>query len=483
MVKRFNPDKRRRPKVDDYFGDWKWREALAETMVPLVGKLYRNGISILMYGRPLLNCSAVEIMKLHRFVREVEGNELSEIETFPVLESIAKMKLLPCEIDLGEIVSHLLENENLDPEKYVEKLLSENLRTKRSYPLRPKDIVLFGFGRIGRILTRLLIADTGGGAKWRLRAIVVRGTGNPDDLIKRASLLRHDSVHGEFGGTIRVNKENSSLIINGNEVFVIESDNPCKIDYKKYGIKKASVVDNTGVWRDEEGLKQHTRNPSVEQVILTAPGNGKVKNIVFGINDEKVKTDDKILAAASCTTNAIAPVLKLVDDNFKIVSGHIETVHAYTNDQNLIDNYHPSDRRGRSAALNLVITVSEVLPELKGKLTANAIRVPTPNVSLAILNLTLKRGVGVDEINDCFRKAAFRSKLRETIDYTNSIDAVSSDFYSNEFAVVYDSQATISNFSNVTIYCWYDNEYGYTKQVVRLLKKVIGAELTRYPKQ
>ncbi len=176
MVKRFNPDKRRRPKVDDYFGDWKWREALAETMVPLVGKLYRNGVSILMYGRPLLNCSAVEIMKLHRFVREVEGNELSEIETFPVLESIAKMKLLPCEIDLGEIVSHLLENENLDPEKYVEKLLSENLRTKRSYPLRPKDIVLFGFGRIGRILTRLLIADTGGGAKWRLRAIVVRGT-------------------------------------------------------------------------------------------------------------------------------------------------------------------------------------------------------------------------------------------------------------------------------------------------------------------
>ena len=269
-----------------------------------------------------------------------------------------------------------------------------------------------------------------------------------------------------------------------------ESDNPSKIDYKKYGIKKATVVDNTGVWRDEEGLKQHTRNPSVEQVILTAPGKGKVKNIVFGINDEKVKSDDKILAAASCTTNAIAPVLKLVDDNFKIVNGHIETVHAYTNDQNLIDNYHPSDRRGRSAALNLVITdtgaakaVSEVLPELKGKLTANAIRVPTPNVSLAILNLTLKRGVGVDEINDCFRKAAFRSKLRETIDYTNSIDAVSSDFYSNEFAVVYDSQATISNFSNVTIYCWYDNEYGYTKQVVRLLKKVIGAELTRYPKQ
>ena len=131
MVKRFNPDKRRRPKVDDYFGDWKWREALAESMVPIVGKLYRSGIRILMYGRPLLNCSALEIMKLHRFVREVEGNELSEIETYPVLEQISKMKLMPCEIDIGEMVVHLLENKQLDSEKYVDKCLAEQKRTKQ----------------------------------------------------------------------------------------------------------------------------------------------------------------------------------------------------------------------------------------------------------------------------------------------------------------------------------------------------------------
>ncbi len=490
MVKRFNPDKRRRPKVDDYFGDWKWREALAETMVPIIGKLYRNGIRILMYGRTLVNCSAIEIMQLHRFVREVERNEISEVETFPVLEHISKLKLMPCEIDLGELVSHLLENDQLDPIKYTENILSENTRTKRSYPLRPKDVVLFGFGRIGRLLTRILISDTGPGAVWRLRAVVVRNTGDEEDLIKRASLLRHDSVHGEFPGTIRVNKKNNSLIVNGNEVFLIDSGNPSKIDYKSYGIKRATLIDNTGAWRDEDGLKQHLKNPSIEKVILTAPGKAKIKNIVFGVNEDRVKDDDKLIAAASCTTNAIVPVLKLVNDNFKIVNGHIETVHAYTNDQNLIDNYHPSDRRGRSAALNLVITdtgaakaVSEILPEMKGKLTANAIRVPTPNVSLAIMNLTLKKGVGVDELNDCFRKAAFHSNLRQTLDYSNAIDAVSSDFYSNEFAVVYDSQATISNFNNVTIYCWYDNEYGYSRQVVRLLKKVLGVNLTRYPKQ
>ena len=490
MVKRFNPDKRRRPKVDDYFGDWKWREALAESMVPIIGKLYRNGIKILMYGRPLVNSSAVEIMQLHRFVREVEGNELSEVETFPVLECISKLKLLPCEIDLGELVSYLLENDQLDPIKYTEKHLEENIRTKRAYPLRPKDVVLFGFGRIGRLLTRILISDTGPGAVWRLRGIVVRGANDADDLIKRASLLRNDSVHGEFPGTIRVNKANNSLIINGNEVFFIESGAPNKIDYKSLGIKRATLIDNTGVWRDEEGLNQHLKNPSIDKVILTAPGEAKVKNIVYGVNEDKVKDTDKLIAAASCTTNAIVPVLKLVDEKYKIQNGHIETVHAYTNDQNLIDNYHPSDRRGRSAALNLVITdtgaakaVSEILPEMKGKLTANAIRVPTPNVSLAIMNLTLKKGVGVDELNETFRKAAFRSSLRQTLDYSNAIDAVSSDFYSNEFAVVYDSQATISNFNNVTIYCWYDNEYGYSRQVVRLLKKVLGVNLTRYPKQ
>ena len=320
MVKRFNPDKRRRPKVDDYFGDWKWREALAESMVPIVGKLFRNEVRILMYGRSLVNCSAIEIMKLHRFVREVEGNELSELETYPLLEQIAKMKLLPCEIDIGEIVVYLLDNPKINPEEYIEKLLSENLRTKRSYPLRPKDVVLYGFGRIGRILTRILINDTGAGTKWRLRAIVVRENTSPDDLIKRAGLLRNDSVHGPFPGTIRVNKQNNVLIVNGNEISIIYSNDPRKVDYKKYGIKKATILDNTGAWRDEDGLKQHVKNPSVERVIVTAPGLGKVKNIVYGVNDDKASPDDKMLAAASCTTNAIVPVLKVIDENYTIQS-------------------------------------------------------------------------------------------------------------------------------------------------------------------
>ena len=381
MVKRFNPDKRRRPKVDDYFGDWKWREALAESMVPIVGKLYRSGIRILMYGRPLLNCSALEIMKLHRFVREVEGNELSEIETYPVLEQISKMKLMPCEIDIGEMVVHLLENKQLDSEKYVDKCLAEQKRTKRSYPLRPKDIVIYGFGRIGRILTRILISDTGAGAKWRLRAIVLRDSGHNDDLIKRAGLLRNDSVHGPFPGTIRVNKQNNSLIINGNEVSFIYSDNPKKVKYKDFDIKRATVIDSTGVWRDEEGLSQHVKNPSVERVLLTAPGGG-IPNIVYGINSKELDIENNdIFSAASCTTNCIAPILDVVEGKYGVVKGHLETVYSYTNDQNLLDNMHQKPRRGRSAAINMVITstgagkaVTKVIPSLDGKLLEDTLK-------------------------------------------------------------------------------------------------------------
>ncbi|CAN0606423.1 unnamed protein product, partial [Ectocarpus sp. 12 AP-2014] len=169
----------------------------------------------------------------------------------------------------------------------------------------------------------------------------------------------------------------------------IYADSPDTIDYTEYGINNAIVVDNTGVWRDEEGLSQHLKSKGVAKVVLTAPGKGSLKNIVAGINGEDIDAGDTIISAASCTTNAIVPPLKAIDDEYGIVSGHVETVHAFTNDQNLIDNYHKADRRGRSAPLNMVITetgaakaVAKVLPKLNGKLTGNAIRVPTPNVSM-----------------------------------------------------------------------------------------------------
>ena len=201
-----------------------------------------------------------------------------------------------------------------------------------------------------------------------------------------------------------------------------------------------------------------------------------------------MEAKDKIISAASCTTNAIVPVLKLIHDKFKITSGHVETVHAYTNDQNLIDNYHKGDRRGRSAALNMVITstgavkaVAKAIPELEGILTGNAIRVPTPNVSLAVMSLAINEEVTKESINNFLRESAFHSKYREIIGFVNSPEVVSTDFYSSPFASIIDSQATIAAGNRITLYCWYDNEYGYSKQVVNIAKKVSNIKLQRLP--
>ena len=242
------------------------------------------------------------------------------------------------------------------------------------------------------------------------------------------------------------------------------------------------------MWRDEEGLSQHLKSKGVSKVILTAPGKGDMKNIVYGINNDEITEDDRLISAASCTTNAIAPPLKALHDEYGIEYGHVETVHAYTNDQNLIDNYHKANRRGRSAPLNMVLTetgaakaVGKVLPHLQGKLTGNAIRVPTPNVSMAILNLTLGREITREEVNEYMRRTALHSPLRKQIDYSNSPEVVSTDFVGSRHACVFDSEATIANGRHVTMYFWYDNEYGYSCQVHRILEQMAGVHYAVYP--
>ena len=476
---------------EDSFGDWKWREGLAELMVPIIGSLYRNGINILIYGKSLVNESPVAIMKAHRFARQSDNNELSELETYPILKYIESLNLADCEIDLGEIAVKcpFFEDIKKDDTKvgdYIDGELESVLNKKSNRPSEPANIVLYGFGRIGRLVARMMTQTTGPGNYFKLRAIVIR-KGTDDDIFKRASLLTKDSVHGPFDGTVRVDEENSSLVINGNPVKVIYASGPDKVSYVDYGINDPVVIDNTGIWRDEEALSVHLKS-GASKVILTAPAKGSIKNIVYGINDSILEDNDQIISAASCTTNAIVPVLKTINDEFKINGGHIETVHAYTNDQNLIDNFHKKDRRGRGAPLNMVITstgavnaVAKALPELKGKLTGNAIRVPTPNVSLAILSLELDKNVSVEIINDYLRSIAFHSEYREIIGFVNSSEVVSTDFYSSPFATVIDSQATITNDKRVTLYCWYDNEYGYTKQVINLAKKVAKINLPRLP--
>jgi glyceraldehyde 3-phosphate dehydrogenase len=477
---------------EDSFGDWKWREGLAELMVPIIGSLYRNGTNILIYGKSLVNESPVAIMKAHRFARQSDNNELSELETYPILKYIETLDLADCEIDVGEIAVKCpffedIKNDDTKVGEFIDAELESVINKKSNRPSEPANIVLYGFGRIGRLVARMMTQTTGPGNYFKLRAIVIRKA-TDDDIFKRASLLTKDSVHGPFDGTVRVDEENSSLVINGNPVKVIYASGPDKVKYSDYDINDPVVIDNTGIWRDEEALSVHIKS-GASKVILTAPAKGEIKNIVYGINDSILEENDQLISAASCTTNAIVPVLKTINDEFKINGGHIETVHAYTNDQNLIDNFHKKDRRGRGAPLNMVITstgavnaVAKALPELKGKLTGNAIRVPTPNVSLAILSLELDKKVSVEIVNDYLRSMAFHSEYREIIGFVNSSEVVSTDFYSSPFATVIDSQATITNDKRVTLYCWYDNEYGYTKQVINLAKKVAKINLPRLPK-
>jgi glyceraldehyde 3-phosphate dehydrogenase len=353
-----------------------------------------------------------------------------------------------------------------------------------------KDVVLYGFGRIGRLLARILIEKAGGGNNLRLRAIVVRQGGADNDLEKRASLLRRDSVHGPFNGTITVDEENSALIANGNFIKVIYSPGPDQVDYTEFGIKNAMVIDNTGIWRDEAGLGLHLKSKGISRVLLTAPGKGDIKNIVHGINNDWITDEDRIVSAASCTTNAITPVLKAIQDEYGIEDGHVETVHSYTNDQNLIDNYHKGSRRGRSAPLNMVITetgaakaVAKALPELKGKLSGNAIRVPTPNVSMAILNLNLSKEVSVEGVNEYLRDMALHSELQKQIDFVNSPEVVSTDFVGSRHAGIVDAQATITSGKRLILYVWYDNEAGYSAQVIRVVNQMAGVEYPIFPKR
>ncbi|HIF5622305.1 TPA: glyceraldehyde-3-phosphate dehydrogenase [Vibrio parahaemolyticus] len=474
---------------EKYLQDWQTSQTIAESISPLIGKLYRQkGIEVVLFGKTLINATTIDILKTHRVARRYTGNPLSLEHTMPIIQALCEMSISSCRVDVGQLATKYW-NEHEDTAA-LNDFLQTALHGARDADssLAARDVVLYGFGRIGRLLTRLLIEKSGPGYPLRLRAIVVRG-GKKGDLEKRASLLRRDSVHGQFNGSIVIDEERKALIVNGNYIQIIYANNPSDVDYSVYGINNALVVDNTGVWRDSEGLSQHLACKGAEKVLLTAPGKGDIKNVVFGVNESVIQEDDTIISAASCTTNAITPVLKALNDKYGVLSGHIETVHSYTNDQNLIDNFHSGDRRGRSASLNMVLTstgaakaVAKALPELAGKLTGNAIRVPTPNVSMAVANLNLGTDVDRDSLNDYLREMALNSELSAQIDYTDSTEIVSTDLVGSRHAGVVDGQATIAQDKRCVLYIWYDNEFGYSCQVVHCMEQMMGVRYQTFPR-
>ncbi|GAB2511205.1 glyceraldehyde-3-phosphate dehydrogenase [Nocardia heshunensis] len=457
-------------------------------MIPIIGKLYRDkGVTILLHSRSLVNKSVISILRTHRFARQIEGEELSVDETFPFLEVLSGMDLGPSKIDLGRLVmAYRADERGLPVAEFAADVLADITAGNKAQAPGPRDVVLYGFGRIGRLVARLLIEKVGSGNGLRVRAVVVR-KGGEEDLVKRASLLRRDSVHGQFNGTIKVDAENSSIIANGNEIKFIYSNDPSEIDYTEYGINDAILIDNTGKWRDREGLEKHLR-PGIAKVVLTAPGKGDVPNIVHGVNHRELDLSQTIYSCASCTTNAIVPPLKAMDDEFGIVRGHVETVHSFTNDQNLLDNYHKSDRRGRSAPFNLVLTetgaqsaVKKAMPDFAAKITGSSIRVPTPDVSVAILNLQLRRETTREEVLEYLRQVSLSGPLSRNLDFTAATDVVSSDFIGSRAASIVDANATIVDGDTAILYLWYDNEFGYSCQVVRTVQYISGIEYPTYP--
>lgn len=451
------------------------RERLAVDLSACVHELFYNrGIEVVLFRNTLRDLSSSQILALHQYTKDFVGKPIAIEDSLEMTQALKKTAIENAKLDLGKL-THEWTQTDLSAEAYIVDHLSEFFQAST---LEPVDVVLFGFGRIGRLLARELIMQEGRGNQLRLRAIAVRSI-DATSLRKRASLWKIDSVHGDFPGTVEVDEENLALIVNGRPVHFIPSPNPSATDYTAYGIDRALLIDNSGAFRDDVALSKHLQAPGISKVLLTAPGKG-IPNVVHGVNQDQINPkEDTIISAASCTTNAISPILKVMNDHFGISKGHLETIHAYTNDQNLVDNMHSKYRRGRAAAMNMVITetgagkaVDKCIPGLGAKLTSSAIRVPVPNGSLAILNLQLERETNLEEVLSTVKEAALHGDLVEQIHYNTSNELVSSDIVGNAAPSIFDVHATqvTPDGKTAILYVWYDNEYGYSRQVLRLAK-------------
>ncbi|QLG43875.1 glyceraldehyde-3-phosphate dehydrogenase [Costertonia aggregata] len=456
------------------------RKATTEFIKLISDLWYDKSIEVVLFKNQIIDKNVSDIINLHEYAGEFVQKPISIFDSVEILRAINDIKLPPSKLDIGKL-TYEYHSDNTDYNNVKAFVIDKLKDADTSEEIKPKDVVLYGFGRIGRILTRELMAKTGKGNQMRLRAIVTRGSLTEEVLEKRAALLRTDSVHGQFLGTVNTDFENKALIINGTTVHIVTADKPEDIDYTKYGIYNALVIDNTGAFREKKALERHLKSKGANRVLLTAPGK-EIPNIVHGVNQNEFNPDTtKIFSAASCTTNAITPILKIIEDSLGIKKGHLETIHAYTNDQNLVDNMHSKYRRGRAAALNMVITetgagtaVAKALPSLKDKLTSNAIRVPVPNGSLAILNLEVKNKTSKEAINTIVKKYALEGDLVEQVKYSLSNELVSTDIVGTSAPSIYDSTATLvsKDGKNIVLYIWYDNEYGYSHQVIRLAKYI-----------
>ena len=325
-------------------------------------------------------------------------------------------------------------------------------------------VAINGFGRIGRLVFRELIN--------RNADVEFVGINDLTSAATLAHLFKYDSVHGKFGGTVAV--EGSSIVVNGKVIPVTAEREITNIPWRNVDI----VIESTGVFTKRDQLLKHVETSGAKKVVLTAPAKEPLDaTVVLGVNEYVLKGDEILLSNASCTTNCLAPMVKILSDEFGLESGFMTTIHAYTNDQNILDLPHNDLRRARAAAVNLIPTttgaakaVAEVLPEMKGKLNGYAVRVPVPDGSLTDLSVILSREVTVDEINAAMKKAA-DGPMKGILEYSDE-PLVSTDIVGNPHSCIFDSKLTQARGSHIKVVGWYDNEFGYSNRICDLVLKL-----------
>ncbi len=321
-----------------------------------------------------------------------------------------------------------------------------------------------GFGRIGRLVFRRLL-KTGG--------FDVAAINDITDAKTLAYLLKYDSVHGKYQGEVKA--DGDALVVDGKRFKIIAEKDPAKLPWKELGVEL--VIEGTGIFTSREKLNLHIQ-AGAKKVLLTAPAKDEIDaTVVLGVNDSVLTGKEQFLSNASCTTNCLAPMVKVLNDSFGVESGFMTTIHSYTNDQRLLDLPHKDLRRARAAALSIIPTttgaartVGKVIPELKGKLDGFSLRVPTPDASITDFVAVLKKSATKDEVNAALKKAA-ETSLKGIMQYSED-ELVSADIIGNEHSCILDSKLTMAYGNTVKLFGWYDNEWGFSCRVVDLLKKI-----------
>lgn len=331
--------------------------------------------------------------------------------------------------------------------------------------MRSTTVGINGFGRIGRLVFRAALDDC---------AIKIKAINDLTDAPTLAHLLKYDSVHGRFDGEIRT--EGNRLIVNGNEICILSERDPSNLPWKDHGVEV--VLESTGLFTERSQAESHIE-AGAGKVLISAPAKNEDITIVLGVNDHNLEPEHRIVSNASCTTNCLAPMAKVLNDNFGVVKGMMNTIHSYTNDQSILDLPHKDLRRARSAAVSMIptttgaaVAVGKVLPELDGKLDGMSIRVPTPDGSLTDFTAELARPSTASEINTAFAEAAEDGPLKEYLAYSED-PLVLADIVGNPASCIFDAMSTnVVGGNFVKVLGWYDNEWGYANRCAELLKKL-----------